>query len=152
MKKLVTLALVAMMVLSSFVFASAETTYKDTIIYAVGSDQNTLDPAMNTSNQLVLSQVYGTLFKKDAEGQLYGDLATEWTIGEDGLSIAFTLREGVTFHNGKAFTANDVKASYDRILANPEAFTNSAVSPMSPRSRPWTTCMLPCISPPRTAP
>lgn len=127
MKKLVTLALVAMMILSSFVFASAETTYKDTIIYAVGSDQNTLDPAMNTSNQLVLSQVYGTLFKKDAEGKLYGDLATEWTIGEDGLSIAFTLREGVTFHNGKAFTANDVKASYDRILANPDAFTNSAV-------------------------
>ena len=77
MKKLVTLALVAMMILSSFVFASAETTYKDTIIYAVGSDQNTLDPAMNTSNQLVLSQVYGTLFKKDAEGKLYGDLATE---------------------------------------------------------------------------
>lgn len=96
---------------------------------------------MNTSNQLVLSQVYGTLFKKDAEGKLYGDLATEWTIGEDGLSIAFTLREGVTFHNGKAFTANDVKASYERILANPDAFTNSAVFANVTEIEPWMTCM-----------
>lgn len=127
MKKLLSLVLVALMVLSVFAVASAEPAYKDTIVYAVGSDQNTLDPAMNTSNQLVLSQIYGTLFKKDAEGNLVGDLATEWTIGEDGLSIAFTLREGVTFHNGKAFTSADVKATYDRIKANPDAYTNSAV-------------------------
>lgn len=126
-KKLLSMALVAALSLSALTVAAAEDSYKDTIIYAVGSDQNTLDPAMNTSNQLVLSQIYGTLFKKDAEGQLVGDLATEWTIGEDGLSIAFTLREGVTFHNGKVFTANDVKASYDRIIANPDAYTNSAV-------------------------
>ena len=127
MKKLVALVLASIMMLSMFTMATAETAYKDTLVYAVGSDQNTLDPAMNTSNQLVLSQVYGTLFKKDAEGKLYGDLATDWVVGEDGLSIAFTLREGVTFHNGKAFTANDVKASYDRILADPNTFTNSAV-------------------------
>ena len=127
MKKLVALVLAAFMMVSMFAVTNAETAYKDTIVYAVGSDQNTLDPAMNTSNQLVLSQVYGTLFKKDAEGKLYGDLATDWVVGEDGLSIAFTLREGVTFHNGKAFTANDVKATYDRILADPDSFTNSAV-------------------------
>lgn len=129
MKKVVALVLATLLLLCACSFAGAEQekTYKDTIVYAVGSDQNTLDPAMNTSNQLVLSQVYGTLFKKDANGDLYGDLATEWEIGEDQLSIAFTLREGVTFHSGKAFTANDVKSSYDRILANPDAFTNSAV-------------------------
>lgn len=129
MKKVVALLLATLMLLGTLAvaFAEEEKTYKDTIVYAVGSDQNTLDAAMNTSNQLILSQVYGTLFKKDAEGNLYGDLATSWEIGEDQLSIAFTLREGVVFHNGKTFTANDVKATYDRILADPDSFTNSAV-------------------------
>ena len=57
MKKLVALVLASIMMLSMFTMETAETAYKDTLVYAVGSDQNTLDPAMNTSNQLVLSQV-----------------------------------------------------------------------------------------------
>jgi peptide/nickel transport system substrate-binding protein len=39
-------------------------------------------------------------------------LATEWTASEDLTVWTFTLREGVTFHDGSAFDATDVVASY----------------------------------------
>jgi len=41
-------------------------------------------------------------------------LATSWTESPDGLVYALTLREGVTFHNGDPFTAEDVKFSFLR--------------------------------------
>jgi peptide/nickel transport system substrate-binding protein len=41
-------------------------------------------------------------------------LATAWTESPDGLVYDFTLREGVTFHNGDPFTAEDVKFSFER--------------------------------------
>jgi peptide/nickel transport system substrate-binding protein len=40
-------------------------------------------------------------------------LATSWEFDEDGRVITFTLREGVTFHHGKPFTAEDVKYTID---------------------------------------
>ena len=46
-------------------------------------------------------------------------LATELTEAEDGLSVEITLRDDVTFHSGRAMTAEDVKFSYES-SANPE--------------------------------
>jgi peptide/nickel transport system substrate-binding protein len=44
-------------------------------------------------------------------------LATDWTVSDDGLVYTFNLRDGVTFHDGTPFDAEDVKASYDRVMA-----------------------------------
>jgi peptide/nickel transport system substrate-binding protein len=41
-------------------------------------------------------------------------LAESWTESEDGLSYEFTLRQGLSFHNGDPFTAEDVKFSFTR--------------------------------------
>ena len=41
-------------------------------------------------------------------------LAESWTAARDALSVEFTLRPGIKFHNGEAITAEDVKFSYDR--------------------------------------
>ena len=41
-------------------------------------------------------------------------LATRWRESEDGLTYDFELRQGVTFHNGDPFTAEDVKFSFER--------------------------------------
>ena len=47
------------------------------------------------------------------------DLATEWTVSDGGMTVTFKLRKGVKFHDGAAFTAEDVKATYDRIIFPP---------------------------------
>lgn len=44
-------------------------------------------------------------------------LATEWEVSEDNTTYTFTLREGVTFHDGTPFTAEAVEASFDRRTA-----------------------------------
>ncbi|MGF1621403.1 MAG: ABC transporter substrate-binding protein [Rhodomicrobiaceae bacterium] len=49
-----------------------------------------------------------TLVNANAEGQLTPGLATEWQVSEDGLTWSFTLREGVSFHDGAAMTADTV--------------------------------------------
>src|SRR5713226_5838093 len=47
------------------------------------------------------------------------DLATSWTISEDGLTYTFSLREGVTFHDGAPLAAEDVVASFTHIIFPP---------------------------------
>ena len=42
-------------------------------------------------------------------------LAEKWVNSEDGLTWTFTLRKGVTFHNGEPFTSQDVKFTFDRL-------------------------------------
>ena len=44
------------------------------------------------------------------------DLATKWEAAPDGLSWTFTLRQGVKWHDGKPFSADDVKFTFDSIL------------------------------------
>jgi peptide/nickel transport system substrate-binding protein len=47
------------------------------------------------------------------------DLAQSWTISADGLTYAFSLREGVKFHDGAPLTAEDVAASFNHIIFPP---------------------------------
>ncbi|MDL2219268.1 ABC transporter substrate-binding protein [Ruminococcaceae bacterium OttesenSCG-928-O06] len=91
--------------------------YKDTVILATGSDQNYMDGQMNNTNDKVLRTVYSSLVKRDQNNEIVGDLAESWEISDDNLTWTFYLRQDVKFHNGKQFTSADVKASYDRLLA-----------------------------------
>src|SRR5262249_60733300 len=43
-------------------------------------------------------------------------LAQSWTTSADGKAWTFQLRQGVKFHNGREFVADDVKYSYERVL------------------------------------
>jgi peptide/nickel transport system substrate-binding protein len=70
------------------------------------------------------STYIGTVSTKIHEGLLeYGmdlkpkpGLATEWSVSPDGLTYTFKLRQGVTWHDGKPFTAEDVKFSIMKVL------------------------------------
>src|SRR5439155_1432455 len=48
------------------------------------------------------------------------DLAWKWEISPDGKKYTFYLRKGVKFHDGADFTAEDVKATYERIARPPK--------------------------------
>jgi peptide/nickel transport system substrate-binding protein len=58
-------------------------------------------------------QLYDSLVYMNEAGEIEPALAEKWDVSEDGTEYTFTLREGVTFHNGEAFTADDVVASWE---------------------------------------
>ena len=65
--------------------------------------------------QLLLNNVYETLIKVDQDGTLIPLLATSWELSADRTEYTFHLRQGVTFSDGRPFTAADVVASFDRV-------------------------------------
>jgi peptide/nickel transport system substrate-binding protein len=67
-----------------------------------------------------------SLLDYDGNQQIIPSLATEFSVSEDGLTYTFTLRQGVTYHNGDPFTAEDVVNSWKMIM-NPDfgAFNTS---------------------------
>src|SRR3989441_4408389 len=68
------------------------------------------------------SPMYDTLLRRSPkDGQtIIPDLAWKWEISPDGKKYTFHLRKGVKFHDGADFTAEDVKATYDRIAHPPK--------------------------------
>jgi peptide/nickel transport system substrate-binding protein len=58
--------------------------------------------------------IYGSLTTYDTSSKVVGDLATDWKL--DGTAWVFTLRDGVKWHDGSAFTADDVKYTFERAL------------------------------------
>ena len=66
-------------------------------------------------NSLIHS-IYEPLVSRMGPGKYFPNLARSWSIQPDGLTWLFRVREGVTFHNGDKFTANDVDASMKRII------------------------------------
>lgn len=68
----------------------------------------------DASSSQVRRNIYERLIFQDASMELNPMLATEWEQTDD-LTWNFKLREGTTFHNGSDFTAEDVKATFDRV-------------------------------------
>ncbi len=89
---------------------------------------NTIDPHMMSSlgDIHTVQPVVNYLVRLGSDLSLQPDLATEWE-SEDGQTWTFTLREGVTFHDGSDFTAEDVVATFDR-LVDPEVASAAAGS------------------------
>lgn len=57
--------------------------------------------------------VQSTLFKKDSKANLINDLATDYTISDDGLTWTVKIRNGVKFHDGAPLTASDVAFTFN---------------------------------------
>ncbi len=88
--------------------------------YALNTDPPKLDPAASGPTgaiDTVCSMVYSRLvnYKPDTSG-VVPDLAEKWEVSPDGKVYTFTLRKGVKWHNGKDFSAEDVRFSFERLL------------------------------------
>jgi len=73
------------------------------------------DPAL-PSHYFIIEQLYDGLVRFDSNFGVIPALAEYWTISDDGKTIAFTLRKGVKFHDGREVTAEDVKFSLERLV------------------------------------
>ena len=95
-------------------FASAET-----LRWARSGDSLTLDPhAQNEGPTHALAhQIYEPLLHRDMAGQITPALATSWKALDDNPNVwRFTLRKGVTFHDGAEFNADDAVYSFKRAM------------------------------------
>ncbi len=86
----------------------------------VALEPPTLDPTAGAAEAIdivVYQNVFEGLTRIDENGAVQPGLATSWTISDDNLTYTFKLADGVTFHDGTTFDADDVKFSFDRIAA-----------------------------------
>ncbi|MDP8976712.1 MAG: ABC transporter substrate-binding protein [Actinomycetota bacterium] len=103
--------------------------------------QNTLNPAVNTQGgmQLAAGHLFNGLVEIDDKAKPVPELATKWDVRDGGRTYEFTLAEGVKWHDGKPFTAADVKFSYEAALLRNHARTQSSIGPALAQ---------PCAAPP----
>ncbi|PKK91515.1 MAG: peptide-binding protein [Candidatus Wallbacteria bacterium HGW-Wallbacteria-1] len=87
-------------------------------------DAKSLNPliANDNASSEIISMLFNGLVKYNREQNIAADLCdpeTPWEISEDGKTITFHLRKGVTWHDGTPFTSSDVVFTYE-ICSNPE--------------------------------
>ena len=87
-----------------------------TLNLAVGAAPTSVDPHFSvlTSNVSLASHVFEALIGRDPESKPLPGLALSWRMLDD-TTWEFKLRPGVTFHNGQAFTADDVAYTFARV-------------------------------------
>jgi peptide/nickel transport system substrate-binding protein len=86
----------------------------------------------------MIGLVYSGLLKPTPEGRLVADLAKSWEVSDDGLTYTFTLKDGLTFQDGKPLTTDDIEFTITK-----------AQDPLikSPRAENWTGVTLEKVSP-----
>ena len=89
-----------------------------TLIMVVQPEPPSMASYISTSQPIgqVATKVYDGLLEYDSETEAMPGLAESWEVGEDGKSITFKLREGVTWHDGKPFTSADVQFTFMEVL------------------------------------
>lgn len=90
------------------------------LIAALNADIQTTDVQKTSKDYEVPFNIFDRLVdvEVDADGnsKIVPSLAESWDISDDGLEYTFHLRQGVKFHNGNDFTAEDVAYTFHRLL------------------------------------
>jgi len=85
--------------------------------YAIAGDENNFTPYTTTGRSLkqqdILNMIYDTLLYSPFQEKPEPWLATSAEMSPDGRTWTFRLRPGVTWHDGRPFTADDVKFTWD---------------------------------------
>lgn len=98
---------------------------------AIKSDIQTIDMHKTSNNYMVPLNVFDRLVEvevKDGKSEIVPSLAKSWDISEDGKTYILHLMEGVKFHNGEDFKADDVVYSLNRIVTVQGAVNSGFVS------------------------
>jgi peptide/nickel transport system substrate-binding protein len=92
------------------------------IVWSRGDDLRTQDPQLISGRMEgeINRCIYDQLFDVSPDGSQIPWLGTEWSSNDDGTVWTATMQEGAKFHDGSTVTSEDVKFTYERLLANPE--------------------------------
>lgn len=109
--------------------AVSQPSFGDTFIEASIGDASTLLPvlASDSASSSINSLVYNGLIRYDKNLEIEGELAESWQISDDNRTMTFYLRKDVKWHDGKPFTAADVKFTYELYIdpKTPTAYAES---------------------------
>ncbi|MBL9068843.1 MAG: hypothetical protein JNM03_02495 [Sphingopyxis sp.] len=105
------------LIVSSFSAAQAADA-RQVIRVAISSDIASTEFATKNDDNttMVLHHVMESLVAYRDDMTLAPNLASGWTVSDDGKTYRFTIRDGVTFHNGQPLTAQIVKWNFDRFM------------------------------------
>lgn len=95
---------------------SGELSNGSSVTVGIAQDLDSLDPhrALSAGTSEVLFNIFEGLMKASPDGGVIPAVASDYTMSADGKTYTFTLREGVTFHNGNPVTLDDVLYSLER--------------------------------------
>ena len=98
------------------------------LVIALSDNVKTIDPigspSVDAASERVRVLMFNSLVKKDDKFDYVPELASNIQRSDDGLTFTFTLRDGVTFHDGRQFTSADAKYTLETVLSN--SFAKSA--------------------------
>ncbi len=107
-------------VLTVMLGAAGPTLAKDALNIGMGLEPPHLDPTAGAAaaiDEVVYANLFEGLTRIDETGTVRPGLASGWEISADRKTYTFTLRDGVSFHDGASFEASDVKYSFERAMA-----------------------------------
>lgn len=96
---------------------------KETLVYGSG-DYTSINPAINEHGE-INSLIFTGLTEHDKDNKVVPALAESWTLDDATHTYTFKLRNDVKWHDGKPFTANDVKFTIETIQ-NPDSMSEIA--------------------------
>jgi peptide/nickel transport system substrate-binding protein len=96
------------------------------IVVAVTTDPKTFNYILSEESPNIFGLTYaGLLAQEGLTGELVPELAESWEISDDGLTITYTLREGLQWSDGEPLTADDVVFTYNDLIFNPAVPTST---------------------------
>ncbi len=114
LKPLTTTALALVLALGAVSASAAD------LVLGLQQEPTSLDPTADATasiDGMLTQNVYESLTIVAENGEVQPNLAKSWDISEDGLTYTFHLEDGVKFHDGTDFNADDVLFSFNRAMA-----------------------------------
>jgi peptide/nickel transport system substrate-binding protein len=123
------LGLTVFLLTAIFLPSACRRSQSNLFVIALSDHIKTIDPigspSVDAASERVRTLMFNSLVKKDDKFDYVPELASNIQRSDDGLNFTFTLRDGVTFHDGRPFTSADAKYTLDTVLASTFAKASS---------------------------
>jgi peptide/nickel transport system substrate-binding protein len=114
--------LTSLLLMAIFLPSACRRGQNNVFVIALSDNIKTIDPigspSVDAASERVRTLMFNSLVKKNEKFDYVPELASNIQRSEDGLAFTFTLRDGVTFHDGRPFTSADAKYTLDTLLAS----------------------------------
>jgi peptide/nickel transport system substrate-binding protein len=115
------------------------------LVIAISDKILTLDTlttsTVDAGSERLRQMIFNSLVRKNEKFEYVGELASKIDTSTDGLTVTFTLHDGVTFHDGKQLTSADAKYTLDTLLASSSAKSASFYEGTGDARKPFITAI-----------